>query len=209
MESIGSRIRNERERLRMTQESFAVACGVGRRAQSTYESGTRSPDANYLEAASKIGVDISYIIYGEKHTFENTLKHLVIEDLFFCICFELGFGDEDIQPLIKTALSIAHELHKQNKEVDGIAADLVDPVKNFLEKSARISPHNTHDSLDTSLLGAILEKLEMILLQKNISLQPKKKALTTIMLYRIFKVNGKVDPKMIEEAIDLASQSAV
>jgi hypothetical protein len=144
-------------------------------------------------------------IYGEKHTLEDVLKHLVIEDLFFCICFE----DEDIQSLIKTALSMAHELYKQNKEVDGVAADLVDPVKNFLARSARISPHNAHDTLDTKLLGAILEQLEIILLQKNISLQSRKKASATIMLYRMFKMSEKIDPKMIEEAIDLASQSAV
>lgn len=202
--SIGSRLRKERDKLNMKQEDFANACGVRRRAQSSYESNTRSPDANYLEAASKIGVDISYVIYGEEHTFESTLKHMVVEDLFFLICYELGFTDEDAMSLLNNSLLTAHELLKQNKEVDGIASDLIEPVENFLKQCTRLS----HDTLDSDLLGTILEQVDIILLEKKINLQSEKKALAVAMLYRAFRASGKVDTKMIEEALNLASQSA-
>lgn len=202
--SIGSRLREEREKINMKQEDFANACGVRRRAQSSYESDTRSPDAIYLEAASKIGVDISYVIYGEERTFESTLKHMVVEDLFFLICHELGFTDEDAMSLLNNSLLTAHELLKQNKEVDGIASDLIEPVENFLKQCTRLS----HDTLDSDLLGTILEQVNIILLDKKISLQSEKKALAVAMLYRAFRASGKVDTKMIEEALNLASQSA-
>ncbi len=64
--SIGDRLREERERLGLTQDEFGVACGVRRRAQSSYENGERSPVAIYLEDAEKIGVDVRYVITGKR-----------------------------------------------------------------------------------------------------------------------------------------------
>lgn len=206
---IGSRLREERERLNMKQEDFATACGVRRRAQSSYESDTRSPDANYLEAAAKIGVDISYVICGGERPLESTLRNLVIEDLFFCTYFELGFCDEDVQSLIKTAMSMAHEVHNRNEDVDEMAVHLVVPVRNFLNTSSKISQNIQLDSIDTNLLENLLNQLDTVARQKKIILQPKKKALAIAMLYRAFKLSGKVDLRMIKEAADLASESAV
>ncbi|SET61242.1 Transcriptional regulator, contains XRE-family HTH domain [Nitrosospira multiformis] len=66
MNTIASRLREERERLKMTQEAFAAACGVSRIAQVRYETNIRSPDANYLAAAAEIGVDVAYVIRGNE-----------------------------------------------------------------------------------------------------------------------------------------------
>ena len=207
--SIGSRLREEREKLEMKQEDFAIACGVRRRAQSSYESGTRSPDANYLEAASKIGVDISYVIYGEKHTFENALKHMVVQDLYYVICAELGLSDEDAMSLLEFSLLTAHELYKLNEKLDELPSDLIEPVKIYLKQCQKLIQPASHDTLDADLLGIILEHIEIKLLEKKTNLQSKRKASLIAMLYRAFKVSGKVDLKMIEEVIDFASQSAV
>ncbi|WP_244132534.1 MULTISPECIES: transcriptional regulator [Burkholderia] len=40
--------------------------GVARRSQSAYESDERSPDATYLLAVREIGVDIGYVLTGER-----------------------------------------------------------------------------------------------------------------------------------------------
>ena len=64
MSTIGSRLREERLRLRMNQDEFATAGGVQRRAQSGYESGERSPDATYLAGVAALGVDVSYVVTG-------------------------------------------------------------------------------------------------------------------------------------------------
>ena len=67
-ESIGERLRAERLRLGFTQDAFADQVDVGRKTQSNYESGERSPDAQYLAAAAGLGVDVGFVITGGRVT---------------------------------------------------------------------------------------------------------------------------------------------
>jgi transcriptional regulator with XRE-family HTH domain len=62
----------------------------------------------------------------------------------------------------------------------------------------------TPTDLDGPLLLALLEGLEATLQSKVVALAPAKKAQMVVMLYRAFKAVGKIDQKMIEEAIALA-----
>lgn len=62
--SIKDRLCEERERLGMNQTDFGAIGGVSRRTQSNYESGERSPDADYLAAIAAIGADVTYILTG-------------------------------------------------------------------------------------------------------------------------------------------------
>lgn len=64
--SIGERLREERERLGLSQLAFGEMGGVKKLAQLKYEKGERAPDAIYLSAVSKIGVDVQYVITGER-----------------------------------------------------------------------------------------------------------------------------------------------
>ncbi len=66
MVNTGERLRAERERLGMTQDSFATAGGVGKRALINYEKGERSPDATFLTAIADEGVDVLYVLTGER-----------------------------------------------------------------------------------------------------------------------------------------------
>lgn len=66
MVNIGDRLKEERERLRMTQESFSVAGGAGKRAYIRYEQGERLPDAGFLAALSASGADVLYIVTGQR-----------------------------------------------------------------------------------------------------------------------------------------------
>lgn len=66
MVNIGDRLKEERERLRMTQESFSVAGGAGKRAYIRYEQGERLPDAGFLAAISASGADVLYIVTGQR-----------------------------------------------------------------------------------------------------------------------------------------------
>ncbi|WP_310731446.1 helix-turn-helix domain-containing protein, partial [Burkholderia pseudomultivorans] len=68
MGSIGARLREERLRIGLSQAEFAALGGLSNKAQLSYESGARSPDANYLAALAKIGVDVLYVITGERAT---------------------------------------------------------------------------------------------------------------------------------------------
>lgn len=62
--SIGLRLKEERERLGLSQVAFGDIGGVKKLAQLNYEKGERQPDASYLNAVSKFGVDILYVVTG-------------------------------------------------------------------------------------------------------------------------------------------------
>lgn len=66
MSDIGERLREERERLGLVQAALAERCGVKKNAQSNYERGDRSPDAEFLYMASGAGVDVLYVITGQR-----------------------------------------------------------------------------------------------------------------------------------------------
>lgn len=64
MNSFADRLKNERNRLNLSQEEFGLLCGVKKLAQFNYEKGERKPDSDYFEKAIKIGVDINYLFTG-------------------------------------------------------------------------------------------------------------------------------------------------
>lgn len=66
MSGIGDRLREERERLGLSQGAFGELGGVKANAQGNYEKGVRSPDAAYLAAVAAIGLDVLYVVTGER-----------------------------------------------------------------------------------------------------------------------------------------------
>lgn len=66
MSSIGIRLREERERLAMSQTVFGGEAGVTKGAQVNYENGRRSPDAEYLAKVAAVGVDVLYVLTGTR-----------------------------------------------------------------------------------------------------------------------------------------------
>ncbi|MCQ8116124.1 helix-turn-helix domain-containing protein [Methylomonas rosea] len=64
MSTIGSRLKEERERLKLSQPAFGELGGVQKQAQLKYEKGDRSPDAEYLSGIAQAGVDIVYVLTG-------------------------------------------------------------------------------------------------------------------------------------------------
>ncbi|PRC91949.1 helix-turn-helix domain-containing protein [Solimicrobium silvestre] len=63
---IGVRLKEERKRLGMSQTAFAAIGGTKRASQFNYESGGRAPDAAYLAAISETGVDVLYVLTGQR-----------------------------------------------------------------------------------------------------------------------------------------------
>ena len=62
--SLGERIKEERARLELTQEAFAVACDTNKRQQIKYEKDEQAPGAAYLAGACRAGVDVPYVLTG-------------------------------------------------------------------------------------------------------------------------------------------------
>ena len=63
---IGERLKEERERIGLNQTEFATRAGASKNSQYNYEKGERSPDATYLAAAAGMGVDVLYVVTGER-----------------------------------------------------------------------------------------------------------------------------------------------
>ncbi|MGY6037927.1 helix-turn-helix domain-containing protein [Aeromonas sp. AE23HZ002T15] len=68
MNDFHDRLREERERLGLTQAAFGAIGGVQKQAQFKYEKGERFPDAGYLMELSKVGVDTQYLLRGAHST---------------------------------------------------------------------------------------------------------------------------------------------
>lgn len=64
--TIGLRIREERERLKLSQEAFASLAGASKRAQIDWEKGVSSPTAVALDTFDLAGADILYIVTGKR-----------------------------------------------------------------------------------------------------------------------------------------------
>lgn len=63
---IGDRLKEERQRLGLNQSDFAALAQVTKNSQLNYEKGERSPDAVYLAAVAGAGVDVLYVVTGER-----------------------------------------------------------------------------------------------------------------------------------------------
>jgi transcriptional regulator with XRE-family HTH domain len=66
MFSIGQRLREERERLNLSQDSLGEALGVDRRVIRNYEGNKTSPRADQLAKMMGLGADILYIVSGKR-----------------------------------------------------------------------------------------------------------------------------------------------
>ncbi|MEW8185893.1 MAG: helix-turn-helix transcriptional regulator [Candidatus Thiodiazotropha endolucinida] len=67
-EGFGERLREERNRLGQSQKDFAEQAGVKRVTQYLYENEDNSPTHRYLVAVSELGVDLHYLIFGQRNT---------------------------------------------------------------------------------------------------------------------------------------------
>lgn len=64
LNTFGGRLKQERDRLGLSQADCAARGGVQRRAQINYEQNERLPDAGYLLGLAFAGADIQYIVTG-------------------------------------------------------------------------------------------------------------------------------------------------
>lgn len=82
MDTFGDRLRMERERLCLSQEALGEIGGVKKLAQINYEKGKRHPDAEYLAAVAAAGVDVLYVLTGQRspivtdQSYVSTSRHM-------------------------------------------------------------------------------------------------------------------------------------
>ncbi|MBW7656235.1 helix-turn-helix domain-containing protein [Hydrogenophilus thermoluteolus] len=108
--AIGARLKEERERLGLSQTAFAESCGLKKLAQINYEKGERMPDAEYLARASRLGADVLYILTGRRERPASELTDRARLKAAIEV-IEYGLGDKRLPPDKKAeAILLAYEL---------------------------------------------------------------------------------------------------
>jgi len=64
--TLAARLREERLRLGLSAREMAAIGGISPASQSLYEADKRVPDARYLSAALADGLDVHYLLTGER-----------------------------------------------------------------------------------------------------------------------------------------------
>lgn len=68
MSDLFTRLKSERKRLGLSQSELGQAGGVSKDAQLNYESGARSPSADYLQNVAAAGVDVLFVLTGARQS---------------------------------------------------------------------------------------------------------------------------------------------
>lgn len=90
--TIGERLKEERSRLGLSQTDLGAAGGVGKTTQINYEKSSGSPDAKYLAAVAALGVDVLYVITGQRLP---TVEYSLAVDEMEMILHVRSLEDED------------------------------------------------------------------------------------------------------------------
>ncbi|MDH0648069.1 helix-turn-helix domain-containing protein [Pseudomonas sp. GD03858] len=108
--TIGERLREERSRLGLSQTDLATVGGVGKTTQINYEKGSGSPDARYLSAAAAQGVDVLYVVTGERK--REPSASLTASEANVLACYrKLSPADQNV--LERTAVALADMTDRQ------------------------------------------------------------------------------------------------
>ncbi|NMY95614.1 helix-turn-helix domain-containing protein [Pseudomonas proteolytica] len=112
--NIGERLKEERVRLGFNQAEFAAFAGVAKTSQFNYEKGERSPDADYLAAVSAQGVDILYVVTGER---KRQAADSISDDASELLQVYEQVVDADRQILLRMASAFASTADSSGKKV--------------------------------------------------------------------------------------------
>jgi len=186
-EDFGKRLKQERDRLGLSQAEFAQKVGVHRNTQVRYEGGTREPDADYLSRLNEIGVDTGFLFFGQK-----------------------------TDPLSVYQLAVARFLPSVAERAGLSGAALIDLINLVAEDESacwfgsgysRINTGDLEDALfeNGTLLADVFNSVDIAVETQGVELTYGKRAQVVAMLYRVFKASGKVDQTMVEEAVKLAA----
>ena len=166
MNNIGSRIKEERIRLGLSQEAFGKLGGVKKLAQLNYEKGNRSPTGIYFDNLRQHkAIDTTYILTGMKEgpELDDALAHRLV--LVF-MCIELGIEMDDLGRVCDLAL-LNQKKSRLGEEVD--PNEVADAISNMIavcDRTARIN---------VTLLTDILNKVETVIETFKCKLSSAKK----------------------------------
>lgn len=80
--NIGLRLKEERERMGLSQVAMGEIANVKKLTQLNYEKGERFPDALYLSTLANFGLDVQYVVTGIRTTSSLSVDEQDLIDKF-------------------------------------------------------------------------------------------------------------------------------
>ncbi|MDP2144421.1 MAG: helix-turn-helix transcriptional regulator [Gallionella sp.] len=189
--TIGERINKERKQLGFSQAAFAALGGASKGSQIAWEKGSAFPNAAVLAAWAKVGVDVTYVLTGER-TKEQALWSVLNSIQGF---LQLIAHDEEL----REACLLANDEIEASKRGEDVGNKAELAIFALLKKSPALL-------LDQALFEDMLEKLEFVLDAKELTLSSSSKAKAVMHLYRAVQAAGRrIDLDMVESAIKSVS----
>lgn len=200
--AIGARLREERERLGVSQALFSGNAGVSRMSQVNYESGKRTPDAEYLRTVAEAGVDVLYVVTGKRSgqpDFFRLATLYVLEN----VQIRTGFAEDVLSFVIEALAQAATAEWLDDPEAQNPAPgrhyamdqwvdiDDVDALMKALFENAR-------------LLRDIFAIINTALGDTPKTLSGSKRLALVLMLFKAFKVAGEADYDVVIDAVRLS-----
>lgn len=111
---IGDRLKEERARLGFNQEEFAAKAGITRRPYIDWESGKTSPNAAQLALLAELGLDVAYVITGDR-SFDPSLRYSREEEVLIDNYRHMAREDQAHYKAIGTSLAKSDDELKKAK----------------------------------------------------------------------------------------------
>lgn len=217
MKNFAKRLKEERERLGLSQAKFAQSCDVGRTAQFNYERGEREPSYAYMREAEKLGVDAAYVFTGVRagKDWGYARAHT---SMLYTIEMLLGLEEGQLERLASEGIAKEVNLWLLNDDQRAADALTVDDWQRsmiaWLGTSRKIDR-----CVDPVLLSHLLDAVERSATRLNVSLPTEKRVRAALILYRNAKpqkntrfphrfseqLSGSVSQDTIDDAVKLAA----
>lgn len=187
---LGSRIRQERQRLGLSQAALAERVGVHRKTQVNYELGQRKPDTDYLQALAREGVDVGYVLTGEGRHEVEQIYSMVLD----AIQVELDLY-KAFQPEWESVFEL---LREQWRAWQGgvLLSSGADALRALLARSPKLLGQPEE-------LAELIERVDFVAESVGTSPTPLQKARAVVLLLKEKRRGGllSVDFGMVKEAL--------
>lgn len=196
--STGARLREERERLKLSQTQLADKIGISRVTLGRYESGKREVGAEVFDKLGQLGMRVEYILTGTKvegakkavralwKVLNSLTKQLQLEPILVRLAVDMAGSEVEAEA----------KFQPTHDQIDKVVADI-------LQDSPVLA-------LDPDLFMATLDAVERTLEKKPNGVMPSwKKAQLVVLVYRASKKSGKVDTRVLDDALLLTDPSSL
>lgn len=207
--AIGARLREERERLGVSQVLFSGKAGVSRMSQVNYESGKRTPDAEYLRTVAEAGVDVLYVVTG-KRSGQPDFFRLATLYVLESIQMRTGFAEDVLEFVIEALAQAAtaewlddpdaqHPAPGQHYVMDQwVDVYSVQALMKALFENARL----LRDIF--AIINTALCDINTTFRATPAALSGSKRLALVIMLFKAFRAAGEADYDVATDAVRLA-----